>query len=81
MLLPSAGLNIEKASEMRFEVMETGIKMIDLLFPLIKVSKKINGHRIAKKEALFSISILLITPLLAFLGIYYALYESFCISG
>jgi len=32
-------LNLEKASEMRFEVIETGIKMIDLLFPLIKGSK------------------------------------------
>ncbi len=32
-------LNIESASRMRFEVMETGIKVIDLLFPLVKGTK------------------------------------------
>ncbi|MDP8297101.1 MAG: F0F1 ATP synthase subunit beta [Candidatus Orphnella occulta] len=32
-------LNVDKAREMRFEVMETGIKMVDLLFPLVKGSK------------------------------------------
>jgi len=35
----NATLNIERANQMRFEVMETGIKVIDLLFPLIKGSK------------------------------------------
>lgn len=30
------GLDVEKAKELRFEVMETGIKAIDLLFPLVK---------------------------------------------
>ncbi len=32
----SAALNIEQARQIRFEVMETGIKALDLLFPLIK---------------------------------------------
>ncbi len=35
----SASLNIDKAREMRFEVMETGVKVIDLLFPLVKGAK------------------------------------------
>ena len=35
----NAALNIDKAREMRFEVMETGIKVIDLLFPLVKGAK------------------------------------------
>ncbi len=34
-----ARTDIAKAGQMRFEVMETGIKAIDLLFPLIKGSK------------------------------------------
>ena len=34
-----ADLNIEKARQMKFEVMETGIKVLDLLFPLIKGTK------------------------------------------
>lgn len=29
-------VNVEKAPQMRFELMETGIKVLDLLFPLIK---------------------------------------------
>ncbi len=32
----TVGLNIEKAKQMKFEVMQTGIKVLDLLFPLIK---------------------------------------------
>ena len=35
----SASLDIDEASQMKFEAMETGIKMIDLLFPLIKGTK------------------------------------------
>jgi F-type H+-transporting ATPase subunit beta len=35
----NVNLNIEGANQMRFEVMETGIKVIDLLFPLIKGTK------------------------------------------
>ncbi len=37
--LESTSSDIDRAKEMRFEVMETGIKMIDLLFPLVKGTK------------------------------------------
>ena len=35
----STASNLEKQRQLRFEVMETGIKMLDLLFPLIKGTK------------------------------------------